>query len=357
MSQYDSDRESASATSTLAASVAAEIARSWLAERHPPSPGYGEDQIRWVLLDLAGQAFKETARRGDGVKAYRDRLDAAGDVVEALWGILTPNRLKGWHRTGEPTAEEAKAEAAARRYLWKRRDPLVAFREGYESESAVEHSNEEVISVAADYVSSGWMRHPFVDWVLVDALITRELQAFGEEVKQKHLPGRRDLLGVHHRYFATKGNLDAMKRPDFLGAARRAFLYLLINWAIPIGVISLLYVQGWSTTATWFLGIYGALMALHLTFVAVRVVRWMWRTSRGDGAKQPPAFELWTDMHQVWRVLTGPVLNPTLVREHMARTAGKGAVWDNIVWSIVDSRIASDPAVWMVMKTKDAGRT
>lgn len=353
MSFLNENRDKPSASTTLSPAVAAETTRAWLSDRLDPEDRFAEDQVRWLMLDLAGQAFRETTQRGEGVGPYRERLDAAYEFLKAVWSILTPDRLKGWLRNGDPTADEAKREQAARRILWKRRDPLICYREGYESPNAVQFSSEDLAGEATRYVASSWMRHPFLDWVLVDALVTRELQFFGEEVKRVHLPGRRDMMGSHHRYFATKGNLQQMTGADLVGTAGAVFQYLLFVLALPIGIIGVLYLSGWSTTANWALAIYAAYMVFHLLFVGMRAVRGLWRISGGQPKKQPKAAELWAEMHQVWRVLGGPVVNPTVVREEMVRTTANGAVWDNMTWSILDSRIARDPAVWIVTKTGD----
>ena len=58
--------------------------------------------------------------------------------------------------------------------------------------------------------------------------------------------------------------------------------------------------------------------------------------------------ELWIRMCGVWRRLEGPVVNPTLVCEAMARVAKEGVVWDNFSWSLMDRVIALDPVVWVV---------
>lgn len=53
-------------------------------------------------------------------------------------------------------------------------------------------------------------------------------------------------------------------------------------------------------------------------------------------------------MYEVWRRLDGPVINPSRVREFMAKSTDHGAVWDATSWSIVDRLIAIDPAVWVI---------
>lgn len=341
--------------SPLSPAAAAEITRAWLADWLDPEERFAEDQMRWLMLDLASQAYSETIRHSECVDDYETRLELARGVVTSVWDIITPDEVKGWWRPEEPTPEQAKEQRAARRILWKRHSPLTAYREGYESPSAVVFSSDELIHEVTDYISISWMRHPFLDWVIIDALVTRELQVFGEEVKRLHLPGRRDTTGSHHLYFPTKGNLRKMTGWAPIGSASALAQYVLFVLALPIGAITALYLAGWSMAASWALVIYAACMATHLLFVGMRALRGLWRTSGGKTKPQPKAAELWVDMYQVWRALGGPVVNPTLVREEMARTAAKGAVWDNLIWAILDSRIAGDPAVWVVATTGENG--
>jgi hypothetical protein len=56
-------------------------------------------------------------------------------------------------------------------------------------------------------------------------------------------------------------------------------------------------------------------------------------------------------MHDVWKSLEGPVVNPTMVKESMLKAKEKGALWDGAAWSIIDRAITIDPAV-MMTKTK-----
>ena len=57
---------------------------------------------------------------------------------------------------------------------------------------------------------------------------------------------------------------------------------------------------------------------------------------------------LWFGMSGVWRRLEGPIVNPTLVREAMARVAKVGVVWDSFSWSLIDRAIAVDPVAWVI---------
>jgi hypothetical protein len=51
---------------------------------------------------------------------------------------------------------------------------------------------------------------------------------------------------------------------------------------------------------------------------------------------------------KVWRDLTGPISNPTMVRDEMMKSKSLGAVWDLPSWALIERIIESDRAVWLV---------
>jgi hypothetical protein len=53
-------------------------------------------------------------------------------------------------------------------------------------------------------------------------------------------------------------------------------------------------------------------------------------------------------MYEFWRYLTGPIINPTMVRDQMMKLKGLGAVWDRPSWALIERVIESDRAVWLV---------
>jgi hypothetical protein len=60
------------------------------------------------------------------------------------------------------------------------------------------------------------------------------------------------------------------------------------------------------------------------------------------------ASTVWQAMYEVWRSLTGPIINPTMVRDEMMKSKSLGAVWDLPSWSLIERIIESDRAVWLV---------
>ena len=324
--------------------------RQWIDNRMP-SPGRGNyDQMRMVMYQLATSALAETIKTGGDGYAYQDRLAEAYDILYDLWSTLTTDELKGWNDHGkELTDEQKKARQSAKLTLWRRRDPLQGYREGFESDYQTNFDKEMFDDTAARYLARPWMRTAHLDWVFVDASITRELSVFGEEVKRQYMPGRRDMLGAfHHRYFATKGNLAEMAKPDWEGRLTYLFWYVAFVFAVPIGAIWAAFHYDWTTTGLWLAGIYGVLLLIEFGTMAFHLVRRGIRAARGLPKPGTKAQELYAAMYQVWPLLKGPVVNPTLVRAEMSKTAADGAGWDSVAYSIVDRVIAQDAAVWVV---------
>ncbi|CAN7341628.1 hypothetical protein [Bosea sp. LjRoot237] len=335
---------------TLSVKEAQPFTRQWIDYRMGPARRGYIDQMRMVMNQLAAAALGETIKTaGDGYD-YQDRLGDAYEILNDLWMTLTTDELKGWNDRGdELTEEQIKARQSAKLTLWRRRDPLQGYREGFESEYQTNFDREMFDDTAARYLARPWMKTAHLDWVFVDASITRELSAFGEEVKRQFMAGRRDMLGAsHHRYFATKGNLAEMSKPDWGGRLQYLFWYVAFVFAIPIGCILAAFYNDWTTTGLWLSGIYGVLLLIEFSTMAFNLARRGIRAARGLQTPGTKAQELFAAMYQVWRLLKGPVVNPSLVRAEMTKTAEAGAGWDTVAYSIVDRVIARDAAVWVI---------
>lgn len=305
-------------------------------ERHEP---------RLIMDRLAAAALVETITTdGDGF-AYRDRLKEAFNILYDLWSMVAFSRSK-WRddRSLEP-AEAERRRQSAELVLWRRRDPRRGYVEGFESDYQTDFSKDLFEDTAARYLARPWMRNAHLDWVLVDASITRELSVFGEEVKMWHMPSRLDDRGRLDRYLKVKGNLAELSKPDWVGRFQAAFAFLGFTFVVPFGIIWAVYAAQWTTTALWMLGIYALILLIDFGFVVFNLVRRAIRAVPKPGTKQE---QLWVSMYQVWWLLKGPVINPTLVRAAMMKAAEAGAGWDMAAYSIIDSVIAKDPAVWVV---------
>jgi hypothetical protein len=52
-------------------------------------------------------------------------------------------------------------------------------------------------------------------------------------------------------------------------------------------------------------------------------------------------------MHNAYRMLGGPVVDPTRVQRALDAAAEKGAVWDGAVYAVLNRVIARDPTAWV----------
>lgn len=335
---------------TLSVREAHPFTLQWIDNRMWPSVRGHFDQMRLMMNQLAVAALAETIKTGGDGYAYQARLAEAYDILSDLWSSLTTDELKGWNDHGRDlTEKEKELRQSAKLILWQRRDPLRGYRDGYESDYQTDFDKDWFTDGVARYLARPWMRNAHLDWILVDASITRELSVFGEEVKRQYMPGRRDIMGAfHHRYFAAKGNLAEMSKPDWVGRFQYAFWYLGLAFALPIGLIWAAFAYQWITTALWMAGIYAVLLLIEFGTMAFNFIRRVIRAGRGQPKPGTKAQELWAAMYQVWQLLEGPVVNPTLVRAEMAKSAEIGAGWASLAYSIVDRVIATDAAVWVV---------
>jgi hypothetical protein len=175
--------------------------------------------------------------------------------------------------------------------------------------------------------------------VFLDQLITAEICQFGEEAKDIIFP----LLTDQQRIQAA-GDIRKMKKIH-----RRALIdgYGLLIAKLFVGPLVII----------WFLShpypsLASSLMTTYLVFVAGCIILAPWAIARRrrarKGSLKEKMLHLWRQMHDVWRLLEGPTVNPRRVREAMMETTKQSAVWRNSAWALIDRVIASDPAVWLV---------
>lgn len=272
---------------------AARYAANWILESRPLRKG---GQYEALLTDLAKQSIAETLRAGEGEWELDSRLASADSVLDALQTFGFPNALEKfrWESEDKIPDEFRKPLKSAMASVWRRRDASRSFKEGFESAHWFGGSPPDLHDPLSDYLALSWLRHPSVDWLFLDMMITRELSAYGEEIKKRHFPGRKDSTGTHAKYWEAKGAVSKM---------------------VPTGLARL----------------FGS-------------------TRDFNDPKSPIslASNLFESMYQVWRCLTGPVVNPTMVRDEMMKSKNLGAVWDVPAWSLVERVIDSDRAVWLV---------
>ncbi|MGM4965764.1 hypothetical protein AB7714_19870 [Tardiphaga sp. 1201_B9_N1_1] len=253
-------------------------------------------QFEALLTELAKQCVAETLRVGDGELELDSRITTAYNILYELQSFGFPNALEKYRWEVESKVPDAlrKPLKSAMASVWRRRDPGRSLKEGFESDHYFAGTPSDLHAQLGAYMALPWLQHPSVDWLFLDMMVTRELSAFAEEIKKQWFPGRKDSLGHHAKYWQAKGATEKMAATGLsrLFAPSREFN----NPKSPISI----------------------------------------------------TMNTWQAMYEVWRLLTGPVLNPSLVREEMTKSKELGARWDVPSWALIDRVINSDRAVWLV---------
>jgi hypothetical protein len=272
---------------------AARYAANWISESRPLRKG---GQYEALMTDLAKQSVAETLHTVEGEWELDSRLASADGVLDALQTFGFPNALQKfrWESEDKIPNELRKPLKIAMASVWRRRDPSRSFKEGFESAHYFSGSPADLHEALSNYLALVWMRHPSVDWLFLDMMITRELSAYGEEIKKQYFPGRKDSIGTHAKYWDARGAVSKM---------------------VPTGL--------------------ARLFASNREF---------------NDPKSPIslASNLFQTMYEVWRCLSGPIVNPTMVRDEMVKSKALGAGWDLPAWSLIERVIESDRAVWLV---------
>ena len=155
---------------------ASAIAREWIDNQIEKPAGSSSSQTRWLMGELARLCITETLRCREGEPELWARLDRAWDVVHGIWYAAAPRYATNyWSDDDQPDEHERERIEKARHVVWHRKDPMRAYREGYESPFQTSFDKEDFAQIVAEYLERPWLRHPFLDWIIVDITVSREL--------------------------------------------------------------------------------------------------------------------------------------------------------------------------------------
>lgn len=338
------------ATEKLTKSQAVQLAReSLIGDLELPDKSYYSSQARWLIDQIAELCADDVVESFGDEDTLQHHAYTAWEIVHSIWLAGAPEVATKFRASADkPSEKEQKQIDRAHSIVWERHDPKRAFQEGYESAYSVGGDRQSMAEIVAQYLQNPWLRHPFLDWALVDMTVSRELCAFGEELKMQRLPGKRDLLGFNERYWASKGNLAKITEVRWSDVWERLWVKTFWFLIVPVGAITLAFYFGRDTLAAVFVTLYVVAIAIRM---AIGVFRWGRRRvdnilGHPDPRTQP--FILWNQMYEVWRLLEGPIVNPTMVRAALVKSSERGAVWDTATWSLIDRVISIDPAVWII---------
>jgi hypothetical protein len=335
---------------TMTRDEALTASKAWVKNRIDNPKSAYSSQKNWLLGQLAARCVAESLRQGEAEWDLERRLQRAWDLVDSIQmnGRRKEVRDLIWKKSEDSmTPEERRLVETAKHQIWRRHDPMRAFREGLDSQHMPSIDKDPLLADCADYFEQPWLRHPLLDYILLDMLITRELVAFGEEIKEHMMPFPRDEIGLNRRYIDHRGNLEAMSKIHWKQTGERLIMWLAWALFIPGAAVMLAFFLGADGVAESLLKIWGGLLAAHFGLRILRGVLKMFGLGRFVDPSQK-AKRVWGEMYKVWKTLEGPTVNPAMVKEAMLKSKEFGAAWDSAAYSIIEKVIATDPAVWVV---------
>jgi hypothetical protein len=342
-------------TEVLTKEDAHAFAREWVDSRLEPTRDYWAfSQANWLLEQLAAKCIAETLREGGDELALQDRLAFVYDLLRSV--RLNAQRRNVHELTYKDRRDldenERNIVENARHEIWRRHDPKRAYNEGLKSEHMPSIDKQVIRTRCAEYLDKPWLRHPVLDWIFVDILVSTEIALYGEHIKQFELRFPRDALGMNAEYIRSQGNLEKMRELSRTAVLDRAFINFVCTWIVLPAVIAAAFFFGWSITGMVLLSLYSLIIAVGLGAKAGAGAKKL----LGKEAPQSPsdaAKSIWWEMCKVWDELEGPIVNPSMLREALLKSRDKGTVWDTAVFSIVDRAISINPAVWVVQPLRN----
>ncbi len=318
------------------------IIGEWSRSVNLPSRG----QRRRCMDLLSARCVAESVRLREPEETLWQRLTHAREVLDGIWTALAPPLALN-HRWSEPPEEDRTVVEQMNEDLWRRHDPVRLHDKGYEATDYPGVDRKGLSFSAAEYLQRPWLRLAVLDWIVVDALVTGELAEYGERLKVLHLPGPSDPIERVAFDRKTKGNVEAIKREGRRYRSHPVRTFMLTQVAIPIVAVgTALWFEAYKT-ASVLLVLTGIEYAFSLLWLSVWAFRRMRTTPEERRTPSEQDYARFNAMMQVWRLLEGPVVNPTRLSAEMIKSTNLGAVWESAAWAIIDRAAGIDPTAWI----------
>jgi hypothetical protein len=306
---------------------------------------HSETPRRAALRHVAEIVCCYSARQKEGFAQTKDRLEDARHLFsQLLSSVVSPGIFPGGadHNTADSLMSSLKLNE-----IWQHRTDLhhELFNTGYEETNDTFLYRPYIHSVAAAVIERPWLDSHFMEWVIVDSLVCDEVRQFGRSILEGKIFRLRDVFLVGRDALDLKGIAKIL-----IGIARA----MVIRWLVRLLLFLALPVFGiWygARSGTWWL-LYscGTVAVIYLCcsgYITLRA-----GIMRLFGRQLPKTrlqikLELWTSMHDAYRMLNGPLIDPTRVNRALEAAAEKGAVWDGAVYAVLNRVIARDPAAWV----------
>lgn len=258
----------------------------------------------WILPSL-----KVNAAAADTGEKFRERWIRAMSLTQRLFEALHSNH--GYARDEERP-----------RFFWMHQQFEVL--RANDAKRGISIDKAEMLGVAAEYLSHPEIRCNKFDWLLLDAIVFAELDAFTSVLtSSKASTGMAVVFadGNQFKYFA------------FLALFRS--ISFALNYVAPPAIAVLALSKGHDITGWTIAGLWAFSMVWTLIGVPVR-----WKMRRKNK-------ELWTNLHDLYRILGDSTISPRVLKEALDKAAASGVVLDGAVFSIVDRLIARDATTFV----------
>lgn len=183
---------------------------------------------------------------------------------------------------------------------------------------------DEMLRIAAEYLSHPEIRSNKFDWLLMDAIVFAELDAFAyHTISSQWGTGMASAIadGSYPKYFAILASFKLLSV---------AFSYV-VPLVIAYYALSKGHeLTGWSVAGLWALGLVWSLIGLPFR----------WKAGR-------KAKELLSRMNDVYQLLGDSTISPRLLKDALDKAAAAGVAVDGAVFSIVDRMIARDATAFV----------
>ncbi len=283
----------------------------------------------------------------DGAHWTENKLrEALNRAIELIENLSSACRRNDDHAAPQPDVPERYRE------IWRHRNLKWAFQEGFTCKDACPMDRDSINYLSVEYLRQD-LRSPKLEVLLVDAMVAREVYAYGEELKQN--PSRYlkrftlDQIGRTmnelEAYDEAKGNLDKLMWAWMKGTLKWAAIKGAILYVMPIVIAWLAIERKWE-------GVSLAAIGFLVFLVGYQIISWSWRKLRSLFQKPEKgplerAFELHGKMALAYNELNGgTAASPRRIREVLAKVADEGAAWDPGVFSILDVAIGRSAGNW-----------
>lgn len=280
-------------------------------------------QMRRLSLQAVDQAEAEVVRRGLTGWDARIFVEDALNLVNTLQTAL---HSYGW----KPASDEMSL-------LWHHQNLHKLFLGGRQVLGSWEIDQENLRQVCHDLLSRPWLRLDEMEWIVVSALVFREVFEFGESIKRGG-----ESFSQLATYISTEGNLRKMRRENLKAAASEWFVRWGLVAAGMFGAwffVERNHYEGMSGSAV--LG--GALLILIWLCVGFPGGR-----RAANDAKQEQV-KLFVAMEGVYAMMKlGGPLSPYQIRAALLVAQEKGAVWPSGTFALLDRAAMRDVPVWVI---------